>query len=352
MAQSDQSKWIRSSTLAGDTGAEAKNLLNISVNLKQWRVLHAVVTCGSFANAAELLNVSQPAISYAIGKMEAQLGVRLLKLEGRKAQLTEHGDALLERARFLLREAADIEEYAASIRRGFGPQIRLAVDHNFPTYMVVPALRLFSTQGRTVRVVLTETSSAEIEKVLHSRSVDLAISELVPAGFPSELLTETEYLPVAYPEHPLFGLRRELRQSDLDQEVRVVLSSDSPKDCGQKNQGHSEKLRWVVSNFDTAESALMAGVGYGWMPRHRIEKALQSGQIKVLPLRNVAAQKSSFHVVFARMSAQSSDAHRLAEVLYRTVPSSAAVKKIKPENDAGAMVTKLASSESALCHRP
>lgn len=295
------------------------HLRNININLKQWRMLSAVVTCGSYGKAAEFLHISQPAISYTIAKMEEQLGVPLLKLEGRKAQLTESGRALLERARILLQDAADLEELAESIRRGSGPRIRLAVDQNFPTSLLLPVLGKFSIHGRSAKVHLIEVPATEMEKILQSKSADVAINEHVPPGYRGDLLMETENVLVAHPDHALFRLKRELTQADLDREIWVMgMCCISPEQRAAAHAGTSLPDRggcWQVSNLDTAEQALIEGIGYGWLPRHRIERALKMGQLAILPLRQRGTYTSKFHLILARPFAPTVDAVHLVEVL-------------------------------------
>ena len=53
------------------------------VTLEQWRVLQAVVDEGSYARAAEALARSQSSISYAIQRLQEQLGTQVLRLRGR-----------------------------------------------------------------------------------------------------------------------------------------------------------------------------------------------------------------------------------------------------------------------------
>jgi len=90
---------------------------NFSSSLKQWRMLHALIDCGSYAEAAERLHVSQSTLSYTILQLQERLGVQLLKLEGRKAVLTEAGAALLERSRRVLDEARALEEFARNFEQ-------------------------------------------------------------------------------------------------------------------------------------------------------------------------------------------------------------------------------------------
>ncbi|PHQ66977.1 MAG: LysR family transcriptional regulator, partial [Sneathiella sp.] len=64
------------------------------ITLDQWRVFEAIVEEGGYAQAAQKLHRSQSAISYSIAKMQDQLGVNLLEIQGRKAVLTEAGTLL------------------------------------------------------------------------------------------------------------------------------------------------------------------------------------------------------------------------------------------------------------------
>ena len=55
------------------------------VTLDQWRTLQAVVDHGGFAQAAEALHRSQSSVSYTVARMQDQLGVPLLRIDGRRA---------------------------------------------------------------------------------------------------------------------------------------------------------------------------------------------------------------------------------------------------------------------------
>lgn len=88
---------------------------NFSSSLKQWRMLHALIDCGSYAEAADRLHVSQSTLSYTIMQLQERLGVQLLRLEGRKAVLTPVGKLLVERSRRVLDEAMELEEYARGL---------------------------------------------------------------------------------------------------------------------------------------------------------------------------------------------------------------------------------------------
>ena len=86
--------------------------------LEQWRMLEAVVTHGGFAQAAAAIHKSQSTINHAVHKLQNQLGLPLLEVVGRKAQLTEAGELMLRRARRLLEQASELEQVADSLASG------------------------------------------------------------------------------------------------------------------------------------------------------------------------------------------------------------------------------------------
>src|SRR3546814_10666270 len=123
MRISDWSSDVCSSDLQGTAslGQEELNMKAPRVTLDQWRTLQAVVDHGGFAQAAEVLHRSQSSVSYTVARMQDQLGVPLLRIDGRKAVLTEAGGVLLRRSRQLVKTASTLEELAhhrATDRKG------------------------------------------------------------------------------------------------------------------------------------------------------------------------------------------------------------------------------------------
>ena len=151
-------------TQAADNGTPARNARmydsrRMRVTLKQWRMLHAVIDCNGFSAAAEYLHVSQSAISYTLARMQEQLGIALLKVEGRKAHVTEEGRLLMEYSRNVLRSAIELETLAEKMRLGWEPELKLMVDSDCPQAFLMAAVSSFSHSAPHVKVSLQECSS-------------------------------------------------------------------------------------------------------------------------------------------------------------------------------------------------
>ena len=109
------------------------------IALDQWRALLAVVESGGYAQAADTLHKSQSTVTYAVQKIESLLGVKVFKIRGRKAVLTEAGQVLYRRAHTLVDEAAALEDGAKAMAADWKPELRLAVEIVFPTRAPGPA---------------------------------------------------------------------------------------------------------------------------------------------------------------------------------------------------------------------
>lgn len=288
---------------------------NLYVSLKQWRIFHAVIDCGGFAEAAKALHVSQSSISYTIAKLQDQLGTSLLKIEGRKAILTPEGRALLERSRNVLKEAIELETFAKNLGQGLGQEIRLVVDHNFPVQMLTQALAKFGEPGEgAAHVRLREVVTMQAEDVLRDPNLDLAISERVPLGLLGEPLTEVEYVAVAHARHPLLQLGREVTAVDLGRHVQIDMgTANTAEKTGVSSTKHMR--RWVMNSFDTVVAAVTEGLGYAWLPEHRVRKWLADGTLVRLPLKDTRSCKVILYLIHGRPWCTTPAASRLAEVL-------------------------------------
>jgi DNA-binding transcriptional LysR family regulator len=287
---------------------------NLHVSLKQWRIFHAVVDCGGFAEAAKFLHLSQSAISYTVAKLQEQLGIQLLKIEGRKAHLTLAGRAMLDRSRHVLKEAIELELFAKNVGQGWGAEVRLVVDHNTPTQLLMGALRRFEQLGAGAHIRLTELPMPRAEEVLRDMTVDLVISGRVPMGFLGEPLAEVEYVAVARPDHLLFRLGRDITATDLEKQVHIGIGQSNELELGNADSLRYVR-RWNMSNFDAVVEAVGEGFGYGWLPKHRIQKQLAQGTLVRLPLGEQGVYKAMLYLIHGRHWSASPSAGRLAEIL-------------------------------------
>ena len=287
--------------------------MDLKVSLEQWRALLAVVDAGGYAAAAEALDKSQSAVSYAIQKLETALEVRVFRLEGRRAVLTEVGEILYRRAQALVEEASRLETSAESLSRGVEAQLYIAVDAIFPMWLLLQCLDAFAQEFPETRVELLETVLSGTDETLLQHQVDLAITPRVPAGFIGDALMRARFVAVAHPDHPLHHLGRPLVFQDLRRHRQLVV-----RDSGSRRMDAGwlgAEQRWTVSHLSTSIRAAAMGLGFAWYPEEKIRDELSSGTLKRLSMTEGEERFADLYLVYAEADYAGPAARRMGEII-------------------------------------
>ena len=288
-------------------------MASCKITLDQWNVLVSVVESGSYSKAAERIHRSQSTLTYAIKKLESLLGVKVFELRGRKAVLTPTGELLYRRGKTLIEEAGRLEHAAGELAKGWEPQIRVAVDIVFPTWLLLKCFADFAKERPETHLELYETVLGGTEEALAKRSVEFAIGGSVPQGFVGDILMPIRAVCMAAPSHPLHQLGRELTLEDLRRHRHIVI-----RDSGEqrvRSAGWINDLRWTVSNKATSIHAAGLGLGYAWYPEDIVRTEVERGALKALPLREGAEKSGTLYLTFADREAAGPGTLRLAQII-------------------------------------
>ena len=153
----------------------------------------AVVDQGSMAAAARVLNITPAAVAQQIRTLEREIGAPLIARAGRSVHITEPGARILQRARDLLRDVADLRTVANDDDATAG-ELRLGAGTNALTGLVPDILaRLIETYPR-LKVFIKPGYSPELYRAVESGELDAAMVLEAPFVLPKtcgwELLRE------------------------------------------------------------------------------------------------------------------------------------------------------------------
>src|SRR6185295_12589515 len=104
------------------------------------QLLVAVADLGSFTAAGERLALSPSAVSKAVARTEARLGVQLVKRTTRRVAFTDHGEAYVARGRRVLSEIEAVERDAVSRRGAVRGVLRVSAPAVYGALKVAPRL--------------------------------------------------------------------------------------------------------------------------------------------------------------------------------------------------------------------
>jgi DNA-binding transcriptional LysR family regulator len=156
------------------------------MQLKDMEVFMTAARTQNLRAAADLLGVTQPAVSKAIRRLETSLGARLFERTARGVALTRIGEVLVERGQSLQGLVAQIRTEIGDISAGQSALVRLgSVPLSFEA-VVVPLLAQMTRGDAPVRFDLHLQLSSELLRQLQAGTLDLAIAAM-PAERPPEL---------------------------------------------------------------------------------------------------------------------------------------------------------------------
>ena len=290
--------------------------MRLKTTLDQWLTLFEIDKGGSIQAAAIALNKSHTTLIYAVKKLEDQLGVSLLKVEGRRAVLTDDGKSLLRRAQSMLEQAKALEEISTQLSQGIEAEITVAIDHLCDRSWLYSAMSEFLKDNSTTSVQVIETSLSKTTNMVTSESADISIITLPITNHPCEAFGMVEMYPVVAKHHPLASYSAPCL-ADLTTSCQIVI-----RDLGLENKQNvgwlKSNQRITVDNFDHAWQATKQGLGYCRLPLHIIELHNDRNMI-VLDIENSTTYQVPLHLTLPKGAKTGPAAKYLYQLLMKSV---------------------------------
>ena len=229
----------------------------------------------SFTRAAEACHVSQPALTTAIKKLEAQLGTPLFYREGKQIVLTEFGRRMQPCLGQILEQAKAAEGIAKDFRLLNQVPIRLGVMSSIGPMRIASLLAAFQRQSPGVEVAVRDGAPEALAAQLDADDIDVAVLNALDGlgdNYRAEPLYTERYVVLLPPEHSLIArdviaLRDLSEQPYVDRlscELREIVMGVC-SDMGVKLYARfrSERDEWV-------QAMVMANIGFAFMPEFSV----------------------------------------------------------------------------------
>jgi len=268
----------------------------MSVTLSKIRALNAVAEAGSYAAAARILNVSQPAVSRQIRDLESEYAVRLFDRKNGMLKPTP-----------LCAELCDIAEHMAEAERNAN---RLLSRHN--TLLngkltvglgnSMPGMALIATFHKkhpSVEISVETGSFENIIRAVITREVDVGVLPDIPddGRFRKELLMRQSVVAIVHPDHTL-GNANSLTCTRLVQQPLIFRTRGSSTqrvvDRAFQNAGLTPHPLLTLDTRDAVYEAVANGMGIGFMWRNGTGR---KDVVRRVPVQDM--QKAFEEVAFA-----------------------------------------------------
>ncbi|HWP58296.1 MAG TPA: LysR family transcriptional regulator [Candidatus Acidoferrales bacterium] len=271
------------------------------MTLDQLVTLQAVSAAKSFRRAAELLHLTQPAVSKQIRALEEELGARLFE-RGRSARLTQAGETLLkhaERLSQILRSARDELEDLRGLRRG---HLSIGASHSVATYVLPDLLESYRRKYPQVTLSVEAGWTPHVLSRVLGNDLDLGLVVLVTpkpsdtSQFVSNPLDTTEVVFVASPKHPL-AKKGQVTFEEF-REAPLILNQEG---CLYRHflethfseRGFTMNVAVEVIGLELQKRLTQLGLGVALLPKPFVAKELREKSLKTFAVKGVQIRSYS-----------------------------------------------------------
>jgi DNA-binding transcriptional LysR family regulator len=266
------------------------------VSLRKLEIFCTVAALGSVRRAAEVLYVTQPAVSAQLKYLQERVGARLLYWDGSEMHLTEAGHRIHAWARDVLARTRDVMSEVRGFTAGSRGRVRVSTSLPAGPYLVGPILADFASAHRDVEICLTSYFPEHVTAVAAGGGCDFAVT-IEEESVVSEPGLEYEVL--GYEEIVLIGRPGGLpRRASIAQDELSELSFVLPP---QQFVGHTTFLRkqltspaiyplTIAAEIDQAETikeAVKRDVGVAFLSRRAVQDDLDDGTLRSIKVKDL-----------------------------------------------------------------
>lgn len=263
------------------------------------KVFRTVADQLNFRKAAELLRLSQPAVSQQIHALEEELGVALFDRTGSRIQLTVAGEVLLNYARRAAQLADEAREAIGRLHGNGGGELRLGASTTPAQYILPRMLGAFRRQHPYTAITMISGNTERIVAALLNDEITLGIIEGPAASraVHKQLFLREKLVLIAAKKHP-WAHSRSIPISALTEASLLLRERGSGTrrviELALKRSGLRLGRLRVTMDLDSTEAIVAgveAGLGVGFVPERAIAKELRLGTLATVKIEGLEVQR-------------------------------------------------------------
>ena len=262
----------------------------MNITIRQFKIFETVAQQLSYTRAAELLYLSQPAVSMQIKQLENEMEMPLFERMGKKLFLTEAGEELLVYARSIIQQLDELDDVFNELRGSNKGRLTIAVATT-ANYFALKLLGEFYQRFSATNISLDVTNRENLLNHLNDNTVDMVIMGQPPENSDVEAtpFLENPLVAIAPLGHELAN-KKNIPLSELQQETFIMREHGSGTRIAMerffKQNGYSISSVMEMSSNEAINQAVEAGLGLGIVSRHTLELELALGRLEILDIKS------------------------------------------------------------------
>ena len=262
----------------------------MNYTLHQLKIFLTICETESITKAAEILHLTQPAVSIQLKNLQAQFEFPLTEVVRRKLYITDFGVEIAETCKRILNEAEAINQKIQIYKGQISGTLKISVVST-GKYVMPYFLTQFLNENPGVELKMDVTNKYSVVESLEKNQVDFSLVSILPEKTPLstiDLMANKLYL-VGNPDHPDFLEKKQLLKylKGIDLIFREAGSGtrQTLERFFQQKQLQIQKKMELTSN-EAVKQAVVAGLGFAIMPLIGIKNELQNGDLRIIPMED------------------------------------------------------------------
>ena len=268
---------------------------------RRLQVFHTVARQLSFTKAAELLHMTQPAVTFQIRQLEEQLNTRLFDRTHNRISLTQAGCAVFERADKIFALYQDMEDAVRALTGQVSGTVVLGASTTIAEYMLPALLGGFKQQFPEANIQLKVSNTEGIVSMLENNTLDIGVVEapVLNKNLVVEGCREDQLVGVVPRKHPLAGRKRLQLKDLLDYPFIFREEGSGTREVineylAQAGLQDEVKMCMELGSPEAIKGAIEAGMGVSILSKAIIGKELKLGTLAFAPLEPPLRRPFSF----------------------------------------------------------
>ena len=304
--------------------------LQTDLNWNLLRVFYMIAKEQSITKAAKRLSLSQPSVSNALQKLEAQLDCKLVFRDSRHFELTLRGDKIFQECRDIFHGAERISMMVRDATEEERGQVRYHIISNLVSPMLDEMLRLYHQRHPSVMFQSEIQNSQTIVRSIQQGRLGLGFCLLAKplVNLPSTRLFREEFRVFCGAEHPFFG-QESVSVRDLQREPFISFACATegmglePMSVLREGTRLGNRINGLSTNMEEVRRMIIAGLGIGILPLMPAKSDIRDGALWPLKITDepIGADVYLVHAPLEKLSASEQKFVRIAEELIAIYPN-------------------------------
>ena len=145
------------------------------MNIQQFQYILAVAEFRHFELASEKCHITQSTLSTMISKFEDEIGFQIFDRKKKPVQITNEGLLIIEQLKLITNNIDQLKELAKEIKGEINGNLSLSVIPTIAPFLLPIFLQDFASEFPNLNIVVREETTAEIQRKLKSRELDIGI---------------------------------------------------------------------------------------------------------------------------------------------------------------------------------